>query len=123
MSLKVLKWDDSITSVMSETELDTYVKTKDNWDLFNFKFKQNPMSSTTGTFVIGHKYRIHWGKTGIDFEEMKVLISEEWEPTDKSLYFVHNFTDVRAAIDVKHEGEELIPNNTIPVNPDDYITG
>jgi hypothetical protein len=123
MSLKVLKWDDSITSVMSETELDTYVKTKSNWDNFNFKFKQNPYSSTTGTFIIGHKYRIHWGQTGIDFDDMKVLISEEWEPTDKSLYFVHNFTDVRAAIDVKHEAEDLIPNNTIPVNPDDYITG
>jgi len=123
MSLKVLKWDDSITSAMSETELDTYVKTKSNWDNFNFKSKQNPMASTTGSFIIGHKYRIHWGQTGIDFEDMKVLISEEWEPTDKSLYFVHNFTDVRAAIDVKHEGEDLIPNNTIPVNPDDYITG
>jgi len=123
MSLKVLKWDDSITSAMSETELDTYVKTKSNWDHFNFKLKQNPFASTTGAFIIGHKYRIHWGQTGIDFEDMKVLISEEWEPTDKSLYFVHNFTDVRAAIDVKHGGEELIPNNTIPVNPDEYITG
>jgi len=72
MSLKVLKWDDSITSAMNETELDTYVKTKGNWDKFNFKLKQNPMASTTGVFIIGHKYRIHWGQTGIDFEEMRV---------------------------------------------------
>jgi hypothetical protein len=35
---------------------------------------------------------------------MKVYVSEEYEPTDKSLYFVHNFTDVRAAIEVKHNG-------------------
>jgi len=53
---------------------------------------------------------------------MKVLISEEYLPTDKSLYFVHNFTDVRAAIEVRY-GDELIPNNTIPTNPDDYVAG
>jgi hypothetical protein len=29
---------------------------------------------------------------------MTVLISEEWVPEDKSLFFVHNFTDVRAEI-------------------------
>lgn len=39
MGLGVLKWDDSITSAMSETELDTYVKTKSNWDTFAFKLK------------------------------------------------------------------------------------
>jgi len=75
-----------------------------------------------GAWILGHKYRIHWGQTGIDFEDMKVYISEEYTPTDESLYFVHNFTDVRAAIDVTYNGD-LTPNNTIPTNPDDYITG
>jgi hypothetical protein len=81
------------------------------------------MASTTGAWIIGHKYRIHWGQTGVDFDDMNVYIGEEWEPTDKSLYFVHNFTDVRAAYDVKHESSDLILNNTIPSNPDDYVTG
>lgn len=53
---------------------------------------------------------------------MKVYISEEYKPTDKSLYFVHNFTDVRAAIEVRY-GSDLIANNTIPANPDDYVAG
>jgi len=122
MGLYVLKWDDSITSAMNETELDTYVKTKSNWDKFNYKIKKNPMNSNTGSFIIGHKYRIHWGQTGIDLEEMKVYISEEYTPTDASLYFVHNFTDVRAAIDVTYGGF-VTPNNSIPTNPDDYVTG
>lgn len=39
MGLYVLKWDDSITSAMNETELETYVQTKSNWDKFNFKLK------------------------------------------------------------------------------------
>jgi hypothetical protein len=34
--------------------------------------------STTGPFVLGHKYRIHWGQVGIDFEDMKVYVSEEY---------------------------------------------
>jgi len=33
---------------------------------------------------------------------MKVFISDEWTPTDESLFFVHNFTDVRAKIEVKN---------------------
>lgn len=36
--------------------------------------------------------------TGLDFETMKYTLSEKWEPTDKDIYFVHNFTDVRAEI-------------------------
>jgi hypothetical protein len=39
MGLKVLKYDDSITSVMNETELESYVKNKTNWDTVNFKKK------------------------------------------------------------------------------------
>lgn len=53
---------------------------------------------------------------------MTVYISEEFLPTDESIYFVHNFTDVRAAIEVKYDGN-LIANDTIPANPDDYISG
>lgn len=124
MGLYVLKWDDSITSAMNETELETYYKTKSNFDLFSFKLKQNPGSATTGPFILGHKYRIHWGQTGIDFEKLTVLISEEFEPTDESLYFVHNFTDVRAKIEVKdNENNIIIPNNTIPDNAADYVSG
>ena len=81
---------------MNETELKTYIKTKSNWATLNWKIKGTPDNANTGSFIIGHKYRIHWGQTGIDFEYMKVYISEEWTPTDESLFFVHNFTDVRA---------------------------
>jgi hypothetical protein len=45
-------------------------------------------------------------------------LSEKWEPTDKSIYFVHNFTDIRAEINftVKMDGEGWWRklNNTIP---------
>jgi len=106
---------------MNETELKTYIKTKSNWATLNWKKNGHPRWSNTGSFIIGHKYRIHWGKTGIDFTSMSVYISEEYTPTDESLFFVHNFTDVRAKITVKHGG--TIPNNTIPANPADYVTG
>ena len=53
---------------------------------------------------------------------MKVYVSEEYMPTDESLYFVHNFTDVRAKIDVTYDGK-IVSNNSIPANPADYVTG
>ena len=82
----------------------------------------DPYKSTTGAFILGHKYRIHWGNTGVDFEWMKVYMSEEFDASDKSLFFVQNFTDVRAKITVKVEGKSFA-NNTIPANPADYVTG
>lgn len=45
-------------------------------------------------------------------------MSENWQETDKSIYLVHNWTDIREAIDVhiKHGGGswELLENNTVP---------
>jgi len=78
--------------------------------------------SNTGSFVTGHKYRIHWGQIGIDFEKMRVELDEHWMENDKTIYFVHNFTDVRAAIDVTLDGVK-IENNTLPADPKDYMTG
>ena len=55
-------------------------------------------------------------------------MSVRWEQTDKPIYFIHNFTDVRARVnltvfDDKAKGGSYIPfrdNNTIPENPYDY---
>jgi len=29
-------------------------------------------------FVTGHKYKISWGYTGLDFDQMQVDLSERW---------------------------------------------
>jgi len=63
--------------------------------------------------VIGHKYKIHWGMTGLDWDNMSIETESRWVENDPSLYFVHNFTDIRAEIDVKLNGGDLIPNLTI----------
>jgi len=50
---------------------------------------------------------------------MQFDLSEKWEEWDKPIYLIHNWTDVRAAIDfsVKEKGSNsyyIMPNNTIP---------
>jgi hypothetical protein len=77
------------------------------------------MNANTIAIVTGHKYRIHWGKTGINFEDLKILIDENWLDTDKDIFFVHNFSDVRALIEVKMNGQ-IIANDTIPTNPAEF---
>jgi len=54
--------------------------------------------------VTGHKYKFHFGVTGVDFEMLTLTMSERWEETDLPIYMIHNFTDIRAAIDVKFNG-------------------
>jgi len=49
-------------------------------------------------------------------------MSERWVDTDKPIYFVHNFTDVRQAVEVRLNGN-LIENNTIPSSSSDYHCG
>jgi len=55
-------------------------------------------------------------------------MSVRWEKNDKPIYFIHNFTDVRARVnltvfDSKAFGRSYMPfreNNSIPNNPFDY---
>ena len=60
--------------------------------------------------------------TGIDFEKLKITMSDRWKTTDKPIHFTHNFTDVRAKIDVKYDGK-LFKNNSITDLQEDWQTG
>lgn len=76
-------------------------------------------------FVTGYKYKIHWGETGLDYDEMTIDASERWEPWDKSVYLVHNFTEERNKILFKKGGKygDIVENNTISSNPKDWEFG
>jgi hypothetical protein len=58
---------------------------------------------------------------------MSVTLSERWAETDKPIYFVHNFTDVRAGIDVKVNNlpitAEQFANDTTINFPKDWVLG
>lgn len=85
---------------MNELSYANYVENKDNFATVNFKDKLKPSNGWAVPFVTGHKYRFHFGKIGTNFENLKITQSEKWEKTDRPVYLVHNFSDVRAAIDV-----------------------
>jgi len=123
-----MRYDDSITkdwvNDIRTNETTPYLVDMANWGTGNWKEKSDPGNANTIAIVTGHKYRIHWGKTGLNFENLQIKIDENWLETDKSIFFVHNFSDVRAAIDVKINGE-IIPNNTLPNTTDEsqWYTG
>jgi len=90
-----------------------------------FKKSGDPSNGWAVPFVTGHKYKIHFGMTGLDYEQMTVDASERWEPTDKSIYLVHNWTDIRRAIDFRVGGSSgrLVLNNSITANQSDWEFG
>jgi len=53
---------------MSEDQLEDYLDDRNNYSTKEWKFK--PSKNWAVPFVTGHKYKIHWGLTGIDFEKM-----------------------------------------------------
>ena len=108
MGLKVLRYDDSMTSAfVNDIRTNTttpYLFNQSNWGTVLFRPKLKPMSTNTMSIVTGHKYRIHWGKTGLNWEDLRLEIDENWRVDDKGLYLVHNFSDVRAAINITLDG-------------------
>jgi hypothetical protein len=77
------------------------------------KDKLDPMQSWTIPFVTDHSYRIHWAE-GMDFTNLLVELSDNWEPQDDSVIINMNFTDVREAINftTDYGKGEQIPNKT-----------
>jgi hypothetical protein len=103
-SMYILPIDDALLGAMNETEKEAYYLNRTNYGKIIFKDKQDPMNGWAYPFITGHKYKIHWGSTGLDFEKMTITLSERWEENDKNIYFIHNFTDVRALMDVDVNG-------------------
>jgi len=50
-------------------------------------------------FVTSHRYRIHW-ESGLDFDSMKMEMSERWEVDDQNIFLVFNFTETREAVNI-----------------------
>ena len=119
MPFRILKWDDDYVAALPDK--DAYRKDKSKYGEVAFKLKTLPSNSWTFPLVTGHKYRIHWAD-GLDYERMQLTLSERWRPTDKNIYLIHNFTDVRQAIDFVVDGEK-IENNTIGANEADWSFG
>jgi len=96
--MKWLRYDDEYIDQYEGNKTE-YLLNKSNYGTVNFKEKNDPMGWAPA-LVTGKKYKIHWGQSGLDFEKMSIFMSERWEPWDHPIYLVHNWTDVRAAIDV-----------------------
>ena len=93
MGFKVLRYDDDIVAEYSN--ITDYLDNKTEYSTLVFKKKLDPSAGWAVPFVTGHKYKIHFGMTGLDYEELTIDASERWEDEDKSIYLVHNWTDVR----------------------------
>jgi hypothetical protein len=114
MGMKIMKYDDSIMSALDANATKDHLADKSNWGTIKFTEKLDPGNSNVVPFITGHKYRFHFGVTGINFENMNVEFNENWDQSDKHIYLVHNFSDVRAAINATVEGTGQIMNDTIP---------
>lgn len=115
--MKVLRYDDSNLAEYGNNATE-YEANKTEHSTVIFKMKTDPKNGWAIPFVTGHKYKLSWGQTGLDFEKMQYTLSERWEPFDKDIYLLHNFTDIRAEINftVKMDNEDYWQreNNTIP---------
>lgn len=113
---------------MAGVNNEAYIEDPFNYGTIPYREKKKPMDSWAAPFVIGHKYKIHWGLTGVDFDQMQIEVSERYLEADEPVYFVHNFTDVRAEYDVRfndgwNDAEELVANDTIGRIPQDWVNG
>lgn len=127
MGFKIVRYDDETIAEYGGNKTE-YLADKSHYGTMLYKKSLDPSAGWATPFVTGHKYKIHWGYTGLDYEEMIVDASERWEDWDKSIYLVHNWTDVRQAIDFKigingKTNGWLKDNNTISSDTTNYTFG
>lgn len=72
MLMKIAPFDDSYTSTLSTTALDTYKSTWSNYSEVFQKDKLSPSNSWAVPFVTGHKYRITWDKGQLNWSLMGI---------------------------------------------------
>jgi hypothetical protein len=135
MGFKILRYDDDIRAEFGDNitaylggNMTNYTSIKEQHGSMIFKKSKDPSNGWATPFVTGHKYKISFGMTGLDYEKLIIDASERWEEWDKSIYLVHNWTDVRQAIDFrigKNGGRWgwLAENNSIPTDTSNYTFG
>jgi len=82
MGIKIMRYDDNITESwvndIRTNETTPYLVDKSNWGTGNWKLNKDPKNSNTIAIVTGHKYRFHFGQTGINFEDLKIYLDDNW---------------------------------------------
>lgn len=82
---------------------------------------RDPSNGYTAVYATNHNYRYHYG-SDLNFDKMKIQLSERWQETDKDIILYHNFTEKRVYINVTLDGVQ-IHNATISNTPAYYQTG
>ena len=80
--MRFIRYDDDFFGVMSNETQQEWLVTKSNYGQVNYKPKKDPANGWATPLVTGHKYKIHWGMTGLDFEGMSATLSRKWQETD-----------------------------------------
>jgi hypothetical protein len=111
--LYITKYDKRDMDQLTDEEKEAYLDDSANRQRIDFKDKKDPSNGWAVPYVTGHRYRLHWSNH-LDFEVMKVQISERWSEGDKNALFVLPFVDAREAINVTRTDTGLqIPNATL----------
>jgi hypothetical protein len=96
---------------MNNVTMAQYLLDTNSYSIVPFRPKIAPANAWAIPIVTGHKYKIHW-QNGLDFNKMRITLSPHWNPNDKDLYLIHNFTDVRAKFEFL-TGKDNIKNQSL----------
>jgi hypothetical protein len=123
MEMKILPFEAvDVAAKKADGSYETWVDNASNYGVIPYKEKLNPMNSWAIPFVTNHRYRIHWAE-GLDFERMRVELSDAWETTDYNVLVNMNFTDVREAVNFTVATGQIEDKTYINKPPTDYALG
>jgi hypothetical protein len=101
--MRILKYDDAILLQQNKA---LYID-----DINNYSSWPYLLGGWTAPFVTGHKYKISWGATGLDWDQAEINLSPRWAENDRNIYMVHNFTETREKMDVSVNDLEITADN------------
>jgi len=125
MTLKIAQFETTFEDTQKTAgTLKTWLDDKANYSLVPYKEKKDPKGWAI-PYVTGHRYRNHWGH-GLDFDRMTMEASVRWEPTDKDVRLVFNFTEKREEVSITPDygkGTRIANKTLVDVASADWKTG
>jgi hypothetical protein len=73
MEIRIVPYDDNLWTTPAEKETYLFNKTKYG----NIIWKKD-WDTWAAAYVTGHKYKVHWGQTGLDWEQLQLIVSDRW---------------------------------------------
>jgi hypothetical protein len=101
MEIKIARitelWNSPKTDDDEIDPINTFLGTAENFSELKYREKLDPTNGWAVPFVTKEMYNVHW-RFGLDFKNINVWQSNQWQEDDEKIILCFNHTDTRESV-------------------------